>query len=192
MKERRVNQELQLTDFPHLFKEELWPGGPLQVRFELRETPPLANLIANVNIVSRVGDTWLIIKLADGSWEIPGGTLEPGESYFGAARRELLEEAGARLVSFRLFGAWHCTSLAAQPYRPHLPFPEFYRVVGMGEIELVQQPENPVDGEPVVQVELVAIETAIKRFAAMGRLDLAELYRLAAMIIAPQNRGDST
>src|SRR5688572_9071352 len=109
-----MNQEFQPADYPHLFKEEIWPGGPTQVRFELRETPPPANLIANINIVPRVDNDWLIIKLADGSWEIPGGTLEPGESYLEAVRRELLEEAGAKLVTFRLFGAWYCTSQAAQ------------------------------------------------------------------------------
>ena len=186
-----MSQEFQPTDYSHLFQETIWPGGPTQVRFELRETPPLANLIANVNIVPRVGDAWLIIKLADGSWEIPGGTLEPGETYIGAARRELLEEAGAQLVSFQLFGAWHCYSQAAHPYRPHLPFPEFYRVVGVGEIELIQQPENPVGGEQVVQVELVSIETTVNRFTAIGRRDLAELYQLAARIVTPQNPEDS-
>lgn len=174
-----------MARYPHLFREVTWPGGPIQVRFELRETLPPADLIANVNIVPRVGEVWLLIKLADGTWEIPGGTLEPGESYLEAARRELLEEAGARLVSFQPFGAWRCYSQAAQPYRPHLPFPEFYRLVGVGTVELVQSPENPVGGEQVAQVELVSIETAAKRFAAIGRRDLAELYQLAARVATP-------
>jgi 8-oxo-dGTP pyrophosphatase MutT (NUDIX family) len=178
-----MSQKFQPIGYPHLFQETIWPGGPTQVRFELRETPPPANLIANVNIVPQVGSAWLILKLADGTWEIPGGTLEPGETYLEAARRELLEEAGARLVSFKLFGAWHCYSQAAQPYRPHLPFPEFYRVVGVGEIELIQQPENPVGGEQVVQVETVSLETVIERFNLIGRTDLAELYHLAATTV---------
>ena len=71
--------------------------------------------------------------------DIVGGTLEPGETYRDTIRRELPEEAGARLVTFELFGAWHCHSSAPQPCRPHLPHPEFYRVVGCGEIELVGQ-----------------------------------------------------
>jgi 8-oxo-dGTP pyrophosphatase MutT (NUDIX family) len=139
-------------------------------------------MIARVNIVPRIDNLWLVIQLADGSWEIPGGGLEPGEDYLMAARRELLEEAGARLLSFQLFGAWRCFSLDAKPYRPHLPWPEFYRVVGVGEVELVGQPENPADGEQVVAVEAVTLETAMERFLVIERPDLAELYHLAANI----------
>jgi 8-oxo-dGTP pyrophosphatase MutT (NUDIX family) len=133
-----------------------------------------------------VADSWVVIQLADGTWEIPGGTLEPGESYLEAARRELREEAGANLLTFRLFGAWRCYSQAAKPYRPHLPFPEFYRVVGVGAVDIVQQPENPAGGEDITQVDLVPIEIATQRFIAIGRPDLAELYQLAAMITSQQ------
>lgn len=130
----------------------------------------------------QAGDAWLIIKTQVGYWEIPGGTLEPGETYLEATRRELLEEAGARLITFQLFGAWHCYSRAAKPYRPHLPFPESYRLMGMGAVEVVRLPENPADREQVVRVEVVPIETAVERFTVIGRHDLAELYRLAADI----------
>ena len=71
------------------------------------------------------------------------------------ARRELLEEAGAQLLTFELFGAWHCRSSAPAPYRPHLPHPESYRVVGYGEVALVGAPTNPPDGEQVIEVACV-------------------------------------
>ena len=85
-------------------------------------------------------------------------------------------------MSFQVIGAWHCHSLADKPYRPHLPFPEYYRVVGVGEIELVASPSNPLDGEVVVLVDCVALETAVARFKAAGRLDIAEPYQLASEI----------
>ena len=137
-------------------------------------------MISNVNIAPFVGDKWVVIRLQSGDWEIPGGTLEPNETYAEAIRRELLEEAGARLKSFKLVGAWHCISEASTPYRPHLPFPEFYRVVGVGEIELVQAPENPQGGEQVTAVECDTLNGVMKRFGSIGRYDLKDLYQLAA------------
>jgi 8-oxo-dGTP diphosphatase len=151
----------------------------MRAQFEnLDMLPP--HLISNVNVVPYVGDQWLVIRLENGNWEIPGGTLEPDESYLDAARRELLEEAGARLLTFQIFGAWKCISEAPKPYRPHLPHPEFYRLVGYGEVELVGLPLNPSDAEQVASVELVTLDEAARRYRSVGRDDLAELYLLAA------------
>ncbi len=143
--------------------------------------PPL-NLISNVNLVPCKGDRWLILRLKTGEWEVPGGTLEPGESYSDTISRELMEEAGARLITFEPLGAWHCFSTAPKPYRPHLPHPEFYRLVGYGAVEITGSPENPEGGEQVANVEFVTIAEAVQRFRGINRFELAELYQLAARV----------
>jgi 8-oxo-dGTP diphosphatase len=91
-----------------------------------------------------------------------------------------MEEAGAVLHSFKLLGAWHCVSMAEKPYRPHMPFPEFYRLVGYGRVELKTVPTNPPDGEQIIAVECIPLEGALTNFQSCQRYDLAELYQFAS------------
>jgi 8-oxo-dGTP diphosphatase len=171
-----------LTDYPHLLHPAFWEWGPIHAQFECLDAAPPEQFISNINVIPYVGNLWVMIRTAAGNWEMPGGTLEPHEHYLDAARRELLEEAGAKLLDFQPFGAWKCRSEAPNPYRSHLPHPEFYRFVGYGAVELVGAPLNPPDGEQIVSVELVTIDEAAHRFRSIGRDDLAELYLLAAAV----------
>ena len=172
--------------YPNLFAVKHWRAavGSVDQTFSLCDMSPSDNLIGNVNIAPFVGETCLVIRLSNGQWEIPGGTREPGEPYIETAKRELLEEAGARLLTFTLFGAWHCRSTAPEPYRAHLPHPEFYRVVGWGEVKVVGQPLDLAGAEEVALVECVPVEEAARRFRESSRPDLAELYMLAAELRA--------
>ncbi|MBE1446753.1 NUDIX hydrolase [Paenibacillus sp. OAS669] len=164
--------------YPNLFRECDW--GTVITGFEVWDTSPPEHLISNVNLVPFVKGQCVAIQLENGGWEIPGGTLEPNEHYRDALVRELMEEAGARLVSsFKIIGAWKFVSSAEKPYRPHLPHPVYYRIVGYGEVELVSAPQIPENGERVLTVEAMTLQEAKHRFIQTGRADLAELYELA-------------
>lgn len=167
-------------DYPNLFSLADW--CEVQCRFVLIDTSLPVHLVSNINIVPFVGDMVVVIGLEDGSWEIPGGTLEPGESYMQAAHRELLEEAGAGMLNFEPFGAWLCRSSAPEPFRPHIPHPDFRRLVGYADVEISGTPQIIEGGEHVVRVDVVPLEEASRRFAAEGRPELAELYLLAAAL----------
>jgi len=150
-------------------------------RFDVEEVTD-ESLISNISIIPTVGDQYVMIQLDNGRWELPGGTLEPGEHYSEALRREVREELGAELLSYEIFGHFKCRSIAEQPFRSHIPHPNFIRLVGYGEVELTGNPLNPPDAEQVAMVELVDIEEAVRRLEAGGRYDIAELYRLAHLI----------
>ncbi len=134
-----------------------------------------------MNVVPFTSAGWVVLAIADGRLDIPGGTREPGESMEATLRRELLEEAGATLKSFKPFGVWDCVSTAEAPYRPHLPHPRFQRLVGVGQVELVSEPTIG-NGEDVVEVLTVSLAEAQGRFCEVGRVDLADLYGLAAEV----------
>ena len=165
--------------FPELFGPGRW--GPVSWTFRLIEAEPCDADVANVSVVSYTASGWVVLVLADGRTEVPGGTREPGESIEATLQRELMEEAGATLESFKPFGVWDCVSTAEAPYRPHLPHPRFQRLAGVGRVELVSEPTIG-DGEHVVEVLTVSLEEAQGRFRAIGRGDLADLYGLAAVV----------
>lgn len=166
--------------FPGLFAPGRW--GPVEWTFRLIEAELCDVDVANVTVVPYAAAGWVVLVLRDGRTEVPGGTREPGESIEAALRRELMEEAGARLESFKPIGVWDCVSTAEAPYRPHLPHPRFQRLVGVGQVELVSEPTIG-DGEDVVEVLTVSLEEAQGRFRAIGRGDLADLYGLAATLV---------
>lgn len=163
--------------FPSLFQTHKWGSVAAQfvtsVQFE-------EDKVSNVSLIPFVDEQlYVMMQLENGLWELPGGTLEPQETYRSALERETREELGAELLSYTLFGQMQCTSSAPKPFRPHIPHPNFIRLIGYGEVKLTGLPTNPDGGEKVANTELVTIEEAVARFEAINRGELADLYRMA-------------
>jgi len=170
---------LNAEQFPALTTSIHW--GIVEAEFRLNDIVD-EKLVSNISIIPFVGDQCVVFQLDNGDWELPGGTLEAGEPYMDGLKRELMEELGAEMRSYQIFGQFYCTSSSLEPYRPHIPHPHFVRIIGYGDVELVADPLNPEDGEQVVAVEVVEIDEAIRRFRAQNRYDIAEMYQLAHML----------
>src|SRR4051812_25450823 len=110
--------QIYRENYPNLFRKSTW--GKIESEFTM--DLPENTLISNVNVVPFIGNQCVVIRLDNGLWEIPGGTLEKGEHYNDAIKRELIEEAGATLDVFTPIGAWKCFSHHERPYKPYLPY----------------------------------------------------------------------
>ncbi|GHE46049.1 DNA mismatch repair protein MutT [Streptomyces longispororuber] len=68
------------------------PPSPLTL---IENRPPAAHAAVGAGVVVTDGRGRVLLGLArDGVWELPGGKLDPGESFEQAAVRELREETG--------------------------------------------------------------------------------------------------
>ena len=155
---------IDVKRFPELEQTTQFEWGAMSFESKV----PSEDLVSNVTVVPFVGNRCILIFTKEWGWMIPGGTLEPGETYEAAARRELLEEAGAELLGFTPIFAIRHESKMTTPYREHLPFPIFYRIVGFGDARIVGEPTNPLGGEEVLKVELLDVQDAVKTVRDAG------------------------
>lgn len=138
--------------FPTLFAHSYVDYADYQLGFTTNPVPD--KLVARLHLVARTPLGLVIVCRSIQGWRfLPGGTREEGETLFELARRELMEEAGARITgSVEIFASHVADSRRAGPYRPHLPHPRAYWGYGITEAEVVGPPTNPHDGEHVVEV----------------------------------------
>ncbi len=79
------------------------------------------------------GRVLLVRRADDGSWGLPGGGVEPGESWSDAARRECLEEPGWLVLVTGVFGAYSDPDTQMHVY-PNGDRVHFFAVVFAAEV----------------------------------------------------------
>ena len=171
--------------YPALFSDMFWDWGPITAQFRMTTELPPADSLIKVRVVPFVGYQVVTFKMADGNWDHPGGTLEPGETYMDALARESMKEAGALITNFSAFGILECYSHNSQPYRPHYPHPNFTHLIGFGDAEIVSNPTPAAEGdyEIVNEVDIVDLGEAVSRLRARSDGEWqAEMYLLAAKL----------
>jgi ADP-ribose pyrophosphatase YjhB (NUDIX family) len=67
---------------------------------------PILMIGAVVLIVDKQNRLLMMKRSDSGSWGLPGGAVEPGETVEEAALRETLEESGLRVEEMSLFGVF--------------------------------------------------------------------------------------
>lgn len=165
--------------YPVLHHPDRWEWAQLTMRFSSQI--PDDELVVSTHVIAFVDGEVLLCQDADsGIWLLPGGTREAGESVETSLDRELMEEAGARLLGpFHRLGAHVGTSEADGPYRPHLPFPRQAWLWGWADAEIVGPPTSPAEGEAISDVRHFLISEAVRRASGNERW-LGELIAFAA------------
>ena len=167
-----------LQSYPEL-RGKLRGGNTEFVPFNEKTAETLA---ASVYIIPFLPDgLCLMTRRANGAWVLPGGTMEPEETWEAAAHRELVEETGCRPLSLNPIGMYKCTSKESEPRLPHIPHPIHFRIVAWSYVDQVNPPDDPDPTSRIAEVRPVEVESACDLFDSneADSSDFGALYRAA-------------
>lgn len=164
-----------IQDFPSL-QGKLRSG---YAEFAPFDSDVVNRLCTSSYVIPFVSDTdCLVTRRANGQWVLPGGTLEPGENWLNAGKRELMEETGSLISQIHPVGMYRCVSQADSPPKPHLPHPKHVRVVSWANVEQVSHPSDPDMNSRIIDVRVVHFKEAKSLFGSASP-DFGDLYEFA-------------
>ncbi len=121
-----------------------WLPQPNEISLILDDTLPPRELITSALALAFHECNFLMTKLIERGWDIPGGHIEPGETPEQTMRREVMEEAAVELGSVRLLGYQQIRLLGDIPADYRYPHPESYQVFYIGHVTNIL-PFTPTD-----------------------------------------------
>lgn len=168
--------------FPTLFAAEFVGYSNSDTTYTTDPAPDA--LVSRLHLIAVTEDGLVVVCRSDRGWRfLPGGTREPDESLADLARRELMEEAGAVLLSEPRYVSSHIShSRNASPYRPHQPHPIAYWVYAVARVSVECEPTMPDEGaEHIVEVLTLAPQAAADYIEAHDRTQAEVLRHASAM-----------
>ena len=116
-----------LTPFAEATVE--WTIGTLRLACYLTQNVPPLHYVMSARAVVTDGQSVVVVEDPEKKYVLPGGRLEKGETPEDAMRREVLEETGWSVTSFRQIGILHYRHV--QPKREGWPDsnPDFLQIV---------------------------------------------------------------
>ncbi len=114
-----------------------WLPQPNEISLILDETLPPRHLITSALVLAFYEGDFLMTKLHQRGWDIPGGHIEPGETPEETMRREVMEEAAVELGAVQLLGYQRIRLLGEVPVDYRYPHPESYQIFYIGHVATI-------------------------------------------------------
>ncbi len=127
MNDELVHFLAPLTPFTEATVE--WTIGTLHLACYLTESVPPPRYLMSARAVVTDGQSVVVVEDPEKKYVLPGGRLEKGETPEDAMRREVLEETGWSITSFRQIGILHYRHLKPKRADWSHPHPDFLQIV---------------------------------------------------------------
>ncbi len=133
-----------LTPFVEATAE--WTIGTLHVACYMTESEPPPEHVTSARAVVTDGDSVIVVEDPQKKYIVPGGRLEKGEAPEDAMQREVLEETGWTVASFRQIGVLHYRRLQSGSADYPNSSPDFLQIVYAATPDEYRPELKEVDG----------------------------------------------